>query len=84
MPYIDKESKLRLADSGSPETPGELNFAFTAILIDYVKRRGKTYQTLNDVIGALECAKLEFQRRVVAPYEDKKIRENGDVYPVVL
>jgi len=32
-----------------------------------------------DVLGALECAKLEFYRRLVAVYEDVKIRENGDV-----
>ncbi len=84
MPYIKKEDKLRLADTGAPMTPGELNFAITAIIIAYVKREGKSYQTLNNVVGALECAKLEFQRRVVAPYEDVKIRENGDVYPVIL
>lgn len=30
--------------------------------------------------GAIECAKLEFVRRVVSPYEDQKILENGDVY----
>jgi len=32
------------------------------------------------VIGALEACKLEFYRRAVVPYEDKKIKENGDVY----
>lgn len=32
-------------------------------------------------LGAVECAKLEFMRRVVAPYEDGKILANGDVYP---
>jgi hypothetical protein len=35
---------------------------------------------MNDVVGALEGAKAEFQRIVVAPYEDKKMAENGDVY----
>ena len=30
--------------------------------------------------GALESAKLEFYRRVVAPYEDEKMNLNGDVY----
>jgi hypothetical protein len=34
----------------------------------------------NDVIGALECCKLELYRRMVAPYENTKIKENGDVY----
>jgi len=31
-------------------------------------------------LGAIECAKLEFIRRVVSPYEDAKIVANGDVY----
>lgn len=30
--------------------------------------------------GAIEAAKLEFYRRVVAPYEDQKLLDNGDVY----
>jgi len=31
-------------------------------------------------MGVLECIKQEFYRRAVAPYEDKKKEENGDVY----
>jgi hypothetical protein len=38
------------------------------------------YAHLNEVIGAIECAKLELYRRVAAPYEDLKISEAGDVY----
>jgi hypothetical protein len=38
------------------------------------------YRRINEVMGALECAKQEFYRRVAVPYEDKKIKENGDVY----
>ena len=37
---------------------------------------------LNEAIGALECATLELYRRKVAPYEDGKIAENGEVYTV--
>lgn len=37
-----------------------------------------------EIGGAIECAKLEFYRRVAAPYEDKKIAENGDVYPAII
>jgi broad-specificity NMP kinase len=37
---------------------------------------------LNDVRGVLRCAQLEMYRRLIATYEDKKIKENGDVYPV--
>jgi hypothetical protein len=40
---------------------------------------GENYQHFNDVLGALEGAKLELYRRRIAPYEDTKIVENGDV-----
>lgn len=64
---------------------------------------GVSYRVINDIVGALEGAKLEYKRRrgvlkaagvfyafddvktsfynrVAAPYEDQKIKENGDVY----
>ena len=37
------------------------------------------YADINSAIGVLECAKLELYRRQAAPYEDKKIEENGEV-----
>jgi hypothetical protein len=37
-------------------------------------------QVQADVVGALECAKLELYRRLAAPYEDQKIKLNGDAY----
>ena len=33
-----------------------------------------------DVKGALRLAELELERRIIAPYEDIKIEQNGDVY----
>jgi len=48
--------------------------------MDYTINEGLTYQTINDVIGALEGAKMEFYRRVAVPYEEGKIILNGDVY----
>lgn len=61
------------------KTPGELNYAITEIILDYADNH-PGYQGINDVLGALEGAKLEFYRRYVAKYEDEKIQENGDVY----
>jgi hypothetical protein len=78
MPYI--KAKDRTRSTHSPETAGELNFQITQGIQDFVHRNGLTYQTINDVVGALEGAKAEFQRRVVAPYEDLKMETNGDVY----
>lgn len=81
MPYIDNDKRMIL-DSGAfdPASAGELNYCFTQLILDYMETKGKSYQTVNDIVGALEGAKLEFYRRVAVPYEDKKIKENGDVY----
>jgi len=38
------------------------------------------YKTFESIIGMLESAKLEFYRRLMASYEDKKKEENGDVF----
>ncbi len=37
------------------------------------------FDVKSDALKVLEAAKLEYYRRVMAPYEDAKIRENGDV-----
>ena len=81
MPYVDPEARQRLNNGGSPETSGELNYAITKLVDEYLIRKGGIrYANLNEVIGVLECAKLELYRRVAAPYEDKKVAESGDVY----
>lgn len=80
MPYIRQIRREILAGNGLPENAGELNYALTMQVKQYVNTAGLSYQTINDIVGALDGAKAEFQRRVVAPYEDRKIQENGDVY----
>ena len=57
-----------------------MNYAISMLCKEYIARFGCYYTHLNSVMGVLESAKLEFYRRVVAPYEDKKIEENGDIY----
>lgn len=81
MPYINRKERDELDYAErSAETPGELNYAITRLLINYVSHKQPRYQTFNDALGALEGAKLEFYRRVVTPYEEQKRFENGDVY----
>jgi hypothetical protein len=63
-----------------PDYSGELIYVLTREVEKYRLFHGDCYQTFNDIIGALEGAKQEFYRRIVAPYEDKKMIENGDVY----
>jgi hypothetical protein len=79
MPYISKAQRKIVEDIG-PSTAGELNFAVTQSLLAYMKRRGVSYTTMNEIIGALECAKIEFYRRVMVDFEQKKCILNGDVY----
>lgn len=62
------------------QSAGELNYAFTVIINNYLERNGLNYQHINDVMGALEGAKQEFYTRVAVPYEKGKIVANGDVY----
>lgn len=80
MPYITQEQRLELLDWRAPENAGELNYEITKLLNAYVTHKQPRYQTFNDAMGALEGAKLEFYRRVVAPYENQKAHENGDLY----
>lgn len=89
MPYIPTQDRNRyshelgnllalIAKEGISN--GELNYLITQLARGYLAKHGTTYNTISDVIKAMECAKLEFYRRVAAPYEDQKIKENGDVY----
>lgn len=83
MPYINSSVRKDLQEeyqSMNPADAGELNYAITQIILEYFHENGERYQQINDVLGALEGAKLEFYRRLAAPYEDTKIKENGDVY----
>lgn len=54
---------------------GNLNY----FLFKLAKETCFSYSDYKDFIGELEAAKLEIYRRQIAPYEDKKIKENGDV-----
>ncbi len=94
MPYIKQEQRDKIVkkvlkpesfepaisiDSSQIETAGDLNFTFTVLSQDYLRRNGLNYQHINDIVGALEGCKLELYRRVAANYEDEKIILNGDV-----
>jgi hypothetical protein len=92
MPYIKAEKRNKITpvihgpkgrvEMSEIENAGDLNYAFTMIVIDYIKRQGLNYQNINDIVGALDGAKAEFQRRVVGDYENKKASENDDIYPL--
>jgi hypothetical protein len=80
MPYLTSDEKDRLLDHMYPETAGELNFLITTMCRRYFSKSKRNYEAINTVLGALECAKQEYYRRIVVPYENSKINSNGDVY----
>jgi len=85
MPYINQEQRDKIIINNTIKinnisSPGELNYIITYILLNYLNHNKINYTNINEVIGVLECTKLELYRRLAIPYEDKKIKENGDVY----
>ncbi len=78
-PYIPKPDRVPLEMSHHASTPGELNYLLTITALDYLDHHKLSYKTLSEVVAAFECAKLEFVRRVVEPYEASKMRQAGDL-----
>jgi broad-specificity NMP kinase len=86
MPYIPDYQRKQI--------DGKLNYAFDWVnqdvqsgLLNYIITRlllkaspEPSYTRYNELIGVLECIKLELYRRLVAKYEDEKIEENGDLF----
>ncbi len=88
MPYIKREDRpkydsliqevVREFAALPPETlDGHLNYFITRLLVSLYK---PSYFNYNRVQGLLECVKQEFYRRRIAPYEEKKMQQHGDVY----
>ena len=89
MPYIKKENRKKFAEpintlvtdltrNDTNIVPGDVNYVISS-LIWKLWDRNPSYRQGNNLIGALHCVITEFERRKLAPYEDKKIVENGDL-----
>lgn len=84
MPYIKKNDrdviyKQGLLDPEMITSAGELNYVFSIIMQKYIESKGERYQNYNDIMGAIEGAKLELYRRHIGPYENNAINKNGDI-----
>lgn len=76
MPYISEDGRIK---DISAYSGGQLNHDISILLGKFVTTNGLKYETLNTVVGACASALAEFQRRIVAPYEDFCIEKNGDL-----
>ena len=89
MPYIKQERRQALKPAINSlatvlcdlkHTKGDLNYAVSMLIKHHIECVGSSYNTFSDITGVLNDIKVEFERQVVAPYEDAKIEENGPVY----
>ncbi|MEQ9230882.1 MAG: hypothetical protein RIF46_09360 [Cyclobacteriaceae bacterium] len=82
MPYIKPEQRekldelvARMEELGIAAN-GDLNY----VLYAYCKRHVQpSYNNYKNFIGELHQCATEIERRLLGPYEDEKIKENGDV-----
>lgn len=80
MPYITEKQRQALDKGLPPLEAGELNYLITRLILEYIKDKGESYSVYNAVMGVLECVKHEIYRRLISSYEDKKRKENGDIF----
>jgi len=93
MPYIRQEKRsqieseldqliIKLLESESDMgIAGRLNYLISSITGAILNNDERvSYARINELIGALECAKLELYRRVANGLISRKTRLNGDVY----
>ena len=93
MPYIPPDDRKMydpsidelvrsLAGQPPQKRKGHDNYVVTQILRrawGVNEAANESYSSYADLIGTLECAKLELYRRWVAAYEDGAISRHGDL-----
>ena len=82
MPYIKQDRRTELANIieemifEDVKADGDLNY----ILYAFCKRHIKpSYNNYKNFCGELRQCATEIERRLLGPYENEKIIENGDV-----
>lgn len=81
MPAIDQNERIRLEDPTEPiGNVGNLTYILTREIKRYWVNSSRRYLNIAEILGALLCAILYFWDYVGRPYEEKKTKENGDVF----
>lgn len=93
MPYLDKEQRPELDEHIDKlvDILKDLSNSEVALRLCYIianltwklcgfGNSGKfRFDRLNTIMGAIEMAKLEFNRRIILPYYKLKIKKTGDL-----
>jgi hypothetical protein len=61
------------------KTKGDLNYVISELVGQLILKDGPSYTVTSNWIDGVHGAERELTRRLLNPYEDIKIEENGDV-----
>jgi hypothetical protein len=81
MPYIKQEDRpvmdvvVNSMIAQNVKANGDLNYVLFTFCKHYIP---KSYNSYKNFCGELRQCATEIERRILAPYEDVKIEENGD------
>ena len=87
---IVDQLKVKLFEAADENTTicfaGHLNYIITSLIKKtyegYLDKEGGgklCYSDYNEIIGMLSCCLLEEYRHIIGPYEEKAMKNNGDV-----
>ncbi len=92
MPYLPETFRQEIEDTTDlkhtagyfaslkdEDFAGAINYQNHVICKEFIKKKGVKYWRLALVVGTLLLTILELVRQVVNPYEDEKIKINGNV-----
>ena len=91
MPYLKSKDRNTINSTGGDKIAnyfakldaknmaGALNYLNFKIVKKWIEKNEKRYWIFALIVGTLVCCILEIYRRLIAPYENQKIKENGDV-----
>lgn len=85
MPYIPQSERGKFNDlidaaAEKCDSIGELTYCLYRLACTYEMGQPNDYASKNEVVGALENTKHEYQEMILGPYEVEKRRRNGDIY----
>lgn len=84
MPYIENEARHKFEKAINEiatfiSSKGDLNFAISEIVGQLILKGDVGYTSISNWIDGVHGAERELTRRLLNPYEDLKIAQNGDV-----
>ena len=84
MPYIKQEKRpemdeiVKLMVEKGVKVDGDLNYILFKFFKYHINKK-ESYNNYKSFCGELRQCATEIERKLLAPYEEKKIKENGDV-----